>query len=356
VFRVGTIVFLVSAVFFAASFFFLFFKSLPVTTLLGMLTCAPALLTTRRRKGQLTEPVSAGSTVKASLRTLGSGTLEFADNTIKFHMERGYFKKHERIAREIPITDVENIEQAGNELRITWKGVTDTYDAEKKESAGIIYERVAEALKEQRKILEDEETTKQKRNELAKTLNVAMRIVDSLFDVLRSLHGRADWNRVEGYLKRSEENVGSLTSQKTGTVNLEFTKLSSTIKERLPEEISKEVYNILKSLYEYFSGLTKNEFSDQVHPNYQDAKTTITAYYTLNDIILGTVVGDEEIGKETDELVTMLEDLSKATDLKIDVDTITDIVNKLVMKKGEESVIQESRALFKQQLKELTTA
>jgi hypothetical protein len=356
VLRVGTIVFFVSAVFFAASFLVWFFTSLAVSTILGMLTCAPALLATRRRGDRSAEPVSAGYTVKASLRTLGGGTLEFTDNTIKFHMERGRFKKHERIAREIPITDVENIEQAGNEFRITWKGVTDTFDVEKTESAGTIYEKVAEAFKEQRKILEDEEAAKQKRNELAEILNAAMGIVDSLFDVLRSLEWRADWNRVEGYLKRSEENVRSLTSQKTGTVNLEFTKLSSTIEERLPEEISKEVYDILKSLYEYFSGLTKNEFPERIHPNYQDVKTTITAYYTLNDIILGTVVGDEEIGKETNELMTMLDKLSKATDMKIDVDAINSTVNKLVMNKGEESVIEESRAVFRQQLKELTTA
>jgi hypothetical protein len=309
------------------------------------------------RKQRSPKAVSAESASKARLRNLGSGTLEFTDNTIKFRMEKGRLKKRKEIAREIPIADIENIERVGNEFSITWKGVTETFVTEKAELVGTIYEKVTEALKEKRKMLEDKEAAKQKRNEIAKILSVAIEIVDSLFDVLRSLQGRVDWNRVEGYLKRSEENVRSFAGQKIGTINLEFTKLSLAVKERLPEEISKETYSILRSLYEYFSGLTsKNESLEQIHPNFHDAKTTILAYYTLNDIILGTIVGDEEIGKESNELVTMLDDLSKGTDLKINVEAIKDIINKLGMEKGEESVIEESRAVFRQQLKELITA
>jgi hypothetical protein len=138
---------------------------------------------------------------------------------------------------------------------------------------------------------------------------------------------------------------------------LEFTKLSLALKEHLPEEISKEAYGVLRSLYECFSGLTsKNEVLEQIHPNYRDAKAAIQAYYTLNDIILGTIVGDQEIGKESNELLAMLDDLSKGTDLKIDAEAIKGIVNKLVAGKGEEGLIEESRAAFRQQLKELMTS
>ena len=311
----------------------------------------------RRRKQRSTGAVFAGSAVKASLRNLGNGTLEFIDNTIRFHMEKGRFKKRRKIAREIPVTKIEGIERVGNELSIMWRGVTDIFVIDETELGGMICERITEALNEQRRMLEDEEASKQKRKELTNMLSVAMEIVDSLFDVLRSLHGRVDWNRVEGYLKRSEENARSLTGRKIGTIELDFTKLSLAIKERLPAEISKETYSLLRLLYDYFSGLaSKNEFLEQVHPNYHDAKTTILAHYLLNDIILGTIVGDEELGKESNELVMMLDDLSKATGLKINVDAINGVLNKLVMEKGKESIIEESRALFRQQLKELITA
>jgi hypothetical protein len=311
----------------------------------------------KRRKQRSTEAVFAKPAAKASLRNLGSGTLELIDNTIKFHIEKGYFKKRKEVAREIPMTEIESITRVGNEFNITWKGVTDIFVIEETELVGTIYELITEALKEQRKMLEDKEAAKQKRNELTKILSVAIEIVNSLFDVLRSLQGRVDWNHVEGYLKRSEENVKNFTGQKTDTINLDFTKLSLAIKEHLPEEISKETYSILRSLYEYFSGLaSKNEFPEQTHPNYHDAKTTILAHYILNDIILGTIVGDEEIEKESNELVMMLDDLSKGTDLKINVDAVKDIINKLGMEKGKESVIEESRAVLRQQLKELITA
>jgi hypothetical protein len=336
-----------------------FCASLLITAILGMLTCAPALLTIRRRRGQSSEAMSGGFAAKASLRTLGSGTLELADNTIKFYMERGYLKKQKKTVRNIPMTDIENIEQVGNEIRITWKGITDIFDMEKTESAGAIYEKAIDALKEQNKMLEDKEdkeAAKQKQSELAHVLNVAIGIVDSLFDVLRSLHGRVDWNRVEICLSRSEENARNLADQKIGIPNLEFTKLSLAVKERLPEEISAEAYSILRSLYEYFSRLSENEFPEHIHPNYQDTKTTITAYYTLNDIVLGTIVEDKEIEKESNELVEMLDELSKRTGLEMNVEAIKEILNKLGMEKAEESVIEETRSVFKQQLKELITA
>jgi hypothetical protein len=319
--------------------------------------CVPSYLIMRRRKQRPAKAVFPVSAAKARLRNFGNGKLELTDNTIKFYIGKGRLKKRREIAREIPITDIESVKQVGNELTITWKETTDTFVIEKMELVEKINERVTETMKEQKKVSEDKETANQKRNELTGILSVAVEIVDSSFDILRSLQGRVDWNRVEGYLKRSEENVRSLAGQKIGTINLEFTRLSLTVKEHLPEEISKETYSILRSLYEYFSGLTsKNELLEQIHPNYQDTKTTIIAYYTLNDIILGTIVGDQEIGKESNELVMMLDDLSKGTDLKINVDAIKDVINKLGMEKGKESVIEESRAVFIQQLKELITA
>jgi hypothetical protein len=139
---------------------------------------------------------------------------------------------------------------------------------------------------------------------------------------------------------------------------LDFKKLSLATKRHLPVEVSKETYSILKSLNEYFneSASSKNELPEQTHPNYNDAKTTVIAYYTLNDIILGIIVGDEQIGKETNELVKLMAKLSEETNLKMDIDAIKDWANKLRVEEGKESVIEESRAVFLQQLKELIAA
>jgi len=303
-----------------------------------------------------TETDFSESAVKAYLIGLGSGTLEFIDNTIKFHIEKGRLRKRKILVREIPMADIEGMDRVGNELSITWKGTTDIFVIEETELAGTIFKRIPKTSREQKKMFEDKEVAKQKRNEISKIVSVAMEITDSLFDILRSLHGWVEWNRVEGFSKRSEENAGRLTDQKMKTIELDFTKLSLAIKERLPEEISKETYNLLRLLHDYFRGLdSEDESLKEIHPNYYDAKTTIQAHYLLNDIVLGTILEDEEIGKEHNELLITLEDLSKGTGLKINVNAIKDVIAKLGVEKGKESVIEKSRAVFRQQLKDLIT-
>ena len=308
-------------------------------------------------KQQPPEKVPAEFTAKARLRNVGNGTLELVDNTIKFHVEKGRFKKQKQLAKEIPIADIESVERVENELSVTCKGVTDRFVIEKAELAEALNTKITETLDAQRKMVEaKEEESKQKLNELVQVLSNALKVTDSLFDILRSLHGRVNWNRVESHLKCSKENIRRFTDQKDAA-NLDFAKLSSAIKEHLPEEISKEAYGILRALFEYFNGLpSQGESSVQSHPNHDDAKKVILAYYTLNDVILGTVVGDEEVGKESTELLLALDDLAKGTGLKINADAVKEVVAKLGIEQAKESVIEESRAAFVQQLKELVAA
>jgi hypothetical protein len=303
---------------------------------------------------QQTETEFSESAVKAYLIGLGSGTLEFIDNTIKFHVEKGRLRKRKELVREIPMADIEGMDRVGKEISITWKGTTDIFVIEETESAGTIFNRIPKASREQKKVFEDKEVAKQKRNEISKTVSIAMNIADSLFDILRSLHGWVDWDRVEGFLKCSEENAARLTDQEMKTIELDFTKLSSAIKEHLPEETSKEAYNLLRLLHDYFGGLdSENEFLKEIHPNYHDAKTAIQAHYLLNDIVLGTLLEDEEIGKEHNELLITLEDLSKGTGLKININAIKDVIAQLGVDKEKERVVKESRAVFRKQLEDL---
>jgi hypothetical protein len=314
--------------------------------------CIPSYVITKRKKRRKPEAILAGSASKARKTNFGRGKLELVGNTIRFQTEKGYLRKRKEIAREIPVTDVESIKRVGSEFSVTWKGITDIFVIEETDLVGTINERITETQEKQRRMLQDKEAAKQERNELAKILSVAIEITGSLFDVLRSLHGQVDWNRVESYSKRSEEKWKGLHEQKDWAIDLDFTKLLLAVKAHHPKEASKETYSILRTLYEYFRGLTsKNEFLDEIHPNCHDAKTTILAYYTLNDVILGTIVGDEEIGRESNEIVTMLDELSKRTDLKINVEALKGVINKLGIKKGNEGVIEETRMVFRQQLK-----
>lgn len=308
------------------------------------------------RKQQPPQPVSAGFTAKARLRNVGNGTIELVDNTIKFYVEQGRLRRQKQVAKEIPLVDIEAVERVENELNVTWKGVTDRFVIEQAELAETMRARIAEALDVPRKTLEAKDEPKQNRNDIVQALSSALKITDSLFDILRSLQGRVDWNRVESTFKCSKEPFRRFSDQK-GAVNLDYAQLSSAITEHLPEDISKEAYGILKALFEYFNGLpSQGEFPAQIHPNPEDAKKVILAYYTLNDIILGIVVGDEEVGKESNELAAVLDDLAKGTGLTIDVAAVKDLVNKLSVGQEKESVIEESRAVLLQQLNAFVTA
>ena len=309
--------------------------------------CVPSYLVIKNRKRRPPQATIQIPSSKAILTNLGHGKLELVDNTIRFRTEKGHLWKRKEIIKEIPVTDVESIKQFGSELSITWKGVTDIFVVEELALVEKISKTASENLEEQKRILQNKEIMQ---NEITKIIRVALETVDSLFDVLRSLQEkRIDWNQTESYLDRSEENGRNLMTRKIGSINLDFSKLLIAVRNNLPKETSKETYDLLRTLYEYFCSLaSKNESLDEIHPNYKDAKATILAYYTLNDIILSIIVGDKDTQREINQLMMLLEDLPNTTDLKINISELRDVINKLDIKKENEDFIEESKIVFRQ--------
>ena len=299
------------------------------------------------------ETVFQESAMKAHLIGLGSGTLEFIDNTIKFQIEKGRFRKRKEVVRQIQITDIEDMNRIGKELSITWKDSTDIFIIEEPELAETIFAKIPTVSEEQGIIFEEKEVAKQRQGNVSEIITVVIEITDSLFNILRSLNGWVDWNRVEeDFSKGIEKNLERVTQ--ITTIDLDFTKLTLSIKERAPEKISREIYDLLKVINGYFSVVdTAKETPEEIHPNVSDAKMTIKAYFLLNDIILGLEVGDEEIEKEKNLLLMVLSDLSKTSGLKLDMDTIKDIIDELVVEKGKKNISEKSRAVFRLQLKNL---
>jgi hypothetical protein len=133
------------------------------------------------------------------------------------------------------------------------------------------------------------------------------------------------------------------------SVNLDFSKIQLSVEKHLPKETSKETYDLLRALYEYFCLLSvKNELPDEMHPSYKDAKTIMLAYYTLNDIILSIIVGDKETQKEINELITLLEKLSNPTSSKVNINEIKGLIDKLGAEKEKEDTIEETRMVLRQ--------
>lgn len=293
--------------------------------------------------------------VKAKLGNRGSGMLEFVDNTLKFYVERGRFKKQSEIIREIPLADIEKAIVEGKEFSVTWKGVADVFVVEKGESANKVCEEINSALSGQAEVPKDEEESNQECSELVSLVKVAWDISDSMFDILVNLQGRVNWKRQETILKRSREIMENFPSH-ANRAELDFTRLTSTIRARSPEEVAKEAYNILKSLNGYLNDLSiSNVALQKIHPNYDDAKQMALVYYMLNDIIFGAIVGDKEIEKEKNELLEMLAELSKTMEYKIDIEAIKRAADSLGNEENKENLVEESRAVFRQQFENLLT-
>jgi hypothetical protein len=181
-----------------------------------------------------------------------------------------------------------------------------------------------------------------------------METADSLFVLLKNLHGRVDWSLVENSFKQSEENVKNLASQ-ANSLCLGITQLSAAVQERRPKEIAEKTYDVLKTLYGHFDGMASSgEKAEQSPPDYREARLVIQASYVLNDMLLGAVVGDDAVEKEGAELLKVLDDLSKVPGLKIDVNAVKTSLDRMCAEKEKQGlVVEEIRLMLEQQLKEL---
>ena len=105
-------------------------------------------------------------------------------------------------------------------------------------------------------------------------------------------------------------------------------------------------------MYGYFNGLNLDDDLKENHPNFQDAKAVISAYFMLNDLLLGKVVGDKKNKEEISELESVLLNLAAETNFKVNIDELKSTINKIDVDSNRESIIERSREIFKQQLKQ----
>lgn len=298
---------------------------------------------------------STTTVAKARLRNFGGGILEITDDGIRFYVETGRFRKQRQISREIRFRDIESVERLGDDLQIIWKDNTDMFALEKSSLTDPIHERITVALNNLKKEKESKEIANQELTELAQTTILAMETADSLFEILKKLHGRVDWKLVENSLTQSEENVGKLSSQGANSLHLDVKPLSTAVHQHRPEETSEKIYDVLRELYEHIDRLGSSvDDAERFHPNRRDTKLAIQAIYVLNDMALGLIVGDDAIGKEGAELFKVLEELAKMPSSRIDINAIKASLDNLGAEKDKrKSVVEEIKSTLEQRLKEL---
>ena len=317
-------------------------------------TIAIPLLIGRIEKTGTIEQPSQEKAKKSKPKATKVQKYEISNYILKFLAEKGFFKKRWIVIKEIPINEITLIKNLGNELSLTWKGVTESFVSKNKElSFKGLPEQIQSLLDGQQKNLETAAKANQRKRKLAELIDASVCIVDLSFDMLMALQVKpVNWANLEIYTKSLTEKM-SFAQQTLTPLNLDFSKITGAIKSQTPEEASKETFNVLNLIYGYFDKLKIEEDLEAVHPNIKDAKAAILACYTLNDLFLGKIVGEKDNQEESQVLETALQNLTKDTNFKLNYQDLKANFDKTDPDSENEGIIESSREIFKEQLRNI---
>jgi hypothetical protein len=319
-------------------------------------TVAMPLLIEQRKKTSSVEQTAQEKPKKGhpKLKPTAIETYEVTTETLKFYVEKGLLKKRFVIVKEIPVYEISSIESLGNELSVTWKGATDRFVLKKKSaSLSALREQIQGLLDEHRKTLEAQAKVANRKSDLTVLLNFSVGIVDSSFDMLMGLQFKpVNWAKLEIYANSLIEKTG-FVGQTLAPLTLDFSKVAEAVKSEVPENASKEIFEVLKTVYVYFEELQLTEDIEQVHPNFKDAKEAILACFTLNDIWLGKIAGEKDSQKESQVLQGALQSLADDTSFNVNFEALKAGFDKIVPAAELESTIEDSREIFLGQLRNI---
>ena len=298
--------------------------------------------------------------VKSRLRNFGNGVLEVSNDTVKFYVETGRFRKHRETIRNIPIAEIESLERQENDLSITWKENTDVFAVAETSKVLAIHERILAGLKEQQNPAEITvvETQKQPEatNQLVQGTASTIEVANALFNILRHLHGRVDWKLVELGFQQVDEASAKLKSLGTDFAHLDVTPISVAVQQRYPKDVADRTFEALKMLHKQLNGddSSTTEGADEPRPNKKDSRVLVLAFYVLNDMMIGAVVGDKDSEKETKELMILLNELTEQPGSRIDMSAVKTSFEKLSLgKEKQKEGFEEIKVMLELQLQEL---
>ena len=307
-------------------------------------TVAFPLLIGRQKNAESTqEKLSENKNSKS--KSLAIIKYEVSDNKIKFFDAKGFPKKRWVLIKEMPIHEISGIESFGKELKLTWNEEVYTFVFKKEsESVTSLYDQIQSLLKDRQKTMENNEKSYLRKNDLRKVMDV----IDLSFDILMGLNEKTiDWIHLEcnaaGYLDSWKLDEGA-------PLNLDFTNVSAAIKRRIPEETSKEAYSILKSIYEHFDVLKSLNYLKDDGVTVPNAKNLIWAYYMLNDVLFGKVVGEVDNKKEILAMEDVLLDLANGSNVKFNLEELKGGIYKLGVEADCNRIFKDTRKNFKEKL------
>jgi hypothetical protein len=277
------------------------------------------------------------------------------NGTLKFYSLEGKVLKQKELTKTMLSTEIKEIVLEGNELTVTENDSTDRFIIENASVAKNIFERIDELLKlrasspaEQLAIDTFGQTTNETDRESTLNMNEEMNLIDSLFDVFLSLHGLANWSNVSKQVTSASENLKTLSDTRAFR-EIDLHPLSSAIEDHNAELVKIACFNILESICSKFKEKPLDEGSQQQPKADLKYEDILLLYFVLNDITLGSVVGDEKTDDEVKQFAGFLSELSMKTNLQFDVKDIINSVNAFI-KESDRANLKELRATFRKQL------
>ena len=300
----------------------------------------PLLIGLQKNRESIQE--KAPKSKKTKSKGLAITKYEVSDNKIKFFDAKGFPKKHWVLIKELPIQEISAVENFNNELKITWNDEVYTFFSKKNSELVIsLTDQIQSLLKEQEKAIENNKKSYLRKNDIAKVIDV----IELFFDILIALNEKTiDWIHLED---KAAVLLDSLKLDEGAALNLDFTNVFAAIKRRIAEETSKEAYGVLKSIYEYFDGLKPEEYQKDDNVNVSSAKNLILAYYMLNDVLFGKVVGEVNNEKESSALESVLLNLANGSNIKANIEELKKSIYGLEVEVDRDRSFKDIRASFK---------
>ena len=283
--------------------------------------------------------------VRARLQPRVQGTFALVGESIKFTPSTQQSKKQEKGDREIELGKIESITKDKNKIIIKHEEKTDTF-VFRESQIDQVYAITNSAWVNKRTIIQKTASLPEQKK-LTETFTLVTQTVDPLFDTLTGLHEEINWKNLSTYLTKCGEANENQSVNAEFSAALNLTGLSEAIANQEPQEVSKETQKVLECLFKAVSSLhSESSYFEEYHPNYKDLQTAVSAYYALNDVILGETVGDSDLSDEKQHLIQMLSKFSNETRQPAKLEVFEAALNNLDKSKVT-SITQARTALIK---------
>ncbi len=296
---------------------------------------------------------AAKNPTKGKTKGIAVGKIEVAEGKVKFYVAKGMGKKHWVAVKEIAEEEIERIEAQGSKLSITWKGGADDFFTKDNPDAFTkLSQEVNMGLETKKQISEVSSNAALRRTELLAVLNSSLGWVDASFDVLMALQEKhVDWLNLEAGIVGFGAPI-DFRAQTLPALGFDFSKVNSAIKRQAFKDTSKEAFSVLKTVYGYFDGLGASDEMADAKPSFELSRTVILAYFVLNDLFLGRIVGDLDNRKEKAEFDRVL---GRFTELGFNVnfEELRSIMGGLDVDGNFAVVVNECRGFFLDKIKAL---